>query len=90
MGNKIEHRLFSQITQNWRGRPLVSREVIVELIANTRTEAGLRVQAQLDEGTSPIRQTVTDAELAKVRLQRNPFHGDWNYSILPSIVPLSE
>lgn len=83
--NKIEHRLFGQITQNWRGRPLVSHEVIVELIANTRTRTGLRVRAQLDERSYPTKQHVTDTEWAEVQLVPQSFHGDWNYSILPSL-----
>ena len=82
--NKIEHRLFSFITQNWRGKPLVSHEVIVSLIAATSTESGLRVHAELDTAEYPKGIKVTDAELAKVKIQRHEFHGDWNYTILPS------
>jgi transposase len=82
--NKIEHRLFSFITQNWRGQPLVSHEVIVNLIAATTTDSGLRVQAQLDATAYRAGRKVTDAELAAVNLQRHTFHGDWNYTILPS------
>jgi hypothetical protein len=81
--NKIEHRMFCHITQNWRGRPLVSHEVIINLIANTSTEKGLKIQAELDAGTYPTGIKVTDAELAEVNLKRDAFHGEWNYSILP-------
>ena len=82
--NKIEHRLFSFITQNWRGKPLVSHAVIVNLIAATTTDSGLRVHAQLDASEYPLGKKVTDAELAAVNIQRHEFHGDWNYTILPS------
>ena len=82
--NKIEHRLFSFITQNWRGKPLVSHEVIVNLIAATTTDAGLRVHAELDVSEYPLGQKVTDAELAAVNIARHAFHGDWNYTIRPS------
>lgn len=85
--NKIEHRLFSFITQNWRGKPLVSYAVIVSLIAATTTAAGLRVGCQLDTTPYPAGRKVTDDEMASVRLHRDPFHGDWNYSILPSNTP---
>ena len=79
--NKIEHRLFCHITQNWRGKPLVSHEVIVNLIANTTTRSGLRVQAELDTDRYEPGIKVTDAELAAVRIRKNDFHGDWNYAI---------
>lgn len=82
--NKIEHRMFCHITQNWRGRPLVSHEVIINLIASTGTDAGLRVKAELDTGIYPLRTKVTDDELATVNIKRHKFHGDWNYSIRPS------
>lgn len=81
--NKIEHRMFCHITQNWRGRPLVSHEVIINLIANTSTTKGLKIQAELDLGTYPTGIEVTDEELAQVRLKRASFHGDWNYCVLP-------
>jgi hypothetical protein len=83
--NKIEHRLFSFISQNWRGRPLVSHQVIVDLIAATRTKTGLKVHAQIDTNRYPSGLKVSDQELAAVNLQRNAFHGDWNYKISPSI-----
>ena len=81
--NKIEHRLFCHITQNWRGRPLRTFETIVDLIGNTRTEAGLRVRAELDTGTYPKGVTATDAEMDALSLHRNEFHGDWNYELHP-------
>jgi Rhodopirellula transposase DDE domain len=81
--NQIEHRLFSFITQNWRGRPLVSRQAIVSLIASTTTGAGLLVKAALDTNVYETRIKVSDAELAGLRLQRHEFHGDWNYTISP-------
>ena len=82
--NKIEHRLFSFITQNWRGKPLVSYEVIVSLIGATRNTKGLRVECQLDTNRYATGIKVTDRELAEVRLQPHEFHGEWNYTILPS------
>jgi hypothetical protein len=82
--NKIEHRLFSFITQNWRGKPLVSHEVIVNLIAQTKTDAGLTVHAELDASEYPLGRKVTDGELAEVNIHRHDFHGDWNYTIAPS------
>jgi hypothetical protein len=81
--NKIEHRMFCHITQNWRGRPLVSHEVIVNLIANTTTQAGLKIRAELDRGKYPIGIKISDAELASLNLKLDKFHGDWNYSVLP-------
>ena len=81
--NKIEHRMFCHITENWRGRPLVSHEVIVNLIANTKTEKGLRVQSALDKGQYPKGIKVSDEELAAVRLRPSRFHGDWNYFVVP-------
>ena len=75
--------MFCHITQNWRARPLVSHEVIINLIANTATSEGLKIRAELDSGTYPTGIKVTDGELAAVKLKPAPFHGDWNYSILP-------
>ncbi len=83
--NKIEHRLFSFISQNWRGRPLVSHQVIVDLIAATSTKTGLKVKAQIDTNLYPSGLKVSDQELAAVNLERNAFHGDWNYKISPLI-----
>lgn len=82
--NKIEHRLFSYITQNWRGKPLVSHEVIVNLIASTTTESGLRVHAEIDSTEYPLGRKVSNAEIAKVNIQRHSFHGEWNYTISPT------
>jgi Rhodopirellula transposase DDE domain len=81
--NKIEHRMFCHVTKNWRGRPLVSRAVVVELIGHTATAAGLRIQAELDGNAYPTGIKVSDAELAAVRIKKDSFHGDWNYTILP-------
>jgi hypothetical protein len=81
--NKIEHRMFCHITQNWRGRPLTSRAVVVNLIGNTRTKTGLEIHSELDEGAYPTAIKVTDVELAAVRLKKDRFHGEWNYTILP-------
>jgi hypothetical protein len=85
--NKIEHRLFSYITQNWRGKPLVSYEVIVQLIAATTTKRGLTVRCELDGATYETGRKVSDVELAAVNLQRDEFHGEWNYRIRPTISP---
>jgi len=82
--NKIEHRLFSFITINWRGKPLRSYRTIVQLIAATTTDAGLKVRAGLDENKYPKSVKVSDAELAAVNLSRHSFHGDWNYTIAPA------
>jgi hypothetical protein len=82
--NKIEHRLFSHIAMNWRGTPLVDLATIVSLIGATRSDAGLHVRAELDRGRYPAGVTVTDAQMAKVRLKRHRFHGDWNYTISPT------
>ena len=79
--NKIEHRLFSYITTNWRGQPLVSLAVIVNLIASTRTAAGLRVRSELDKHSYPDRQVVSDEQMSKIDLQPHRFHGDWNYTV---------
>jgi transposase len=81
--NKIEHRLFCHITQNWRGKPLISHEVIVNLIANTSTKAGLKVRAALDTNSYPTGQKVADTEMATLQLTPAEFHGEWNYSITP-------
>ena len=81
--NTIEHRLFAQISTNWRGRPLVSHEVIVELIGATTTETGLRVRAELDPAVYPTKVKVPDEAMAALHLTPHPFHGEWNYSIAP-------
>jgi hypothetical protein len=82
--NKIEHRMFCHITQNWRGRPLVSHEVIVNLIASTATAQGLKIRAELDTTSYPTGVKVTDQELAAVKLKPHSFHGDWNYCVFPT------
>jgi hypothetical protein len=82
--NKIEHRLFSYISMNWRGKPLVSHETIVNLIAATTTKKGLKVRAELDAGHYPTGIKVTDEELKTIRIFRDDFHGEWNYSIFPA------
>ena len=81
--NKIEHRLFSFITKNWRGKPLVSHEVIVNLIAATTTRTGLRVQSQLDTAKYPKVIKVGKQEFATIQLHADTFHGEWNYTITP-------
>lgn len=82
--NKIEHRLFSFISMNWRGKPLVTHETIVNLIAATKTKTGLKVKAELDGAVYPKGIKVTDEELKKIQIKRDEFHGEWNYSILPA------
>ena len=81
--NKVEHRLFSFITINWRGKPLRSFRTIVQLIAATTTDAGLTVRAELDENRYPKGVKVSDAQIAAINLSRHSFHGDWNYTIAP-------
>lgn len=81
--NKIEHRMFCHITQNWRGRPLLSREVVVNLIGNTTTENGLKIRAALDEHTYEPGIKISDRELAELAIERDAFHGEWNYKIKP-------
>src|SRR5215210_503835 len=81
--NKLEHRLFAQISTTWRGRPLVSHEVIVELIGATTTETGLRVRAALDPAVYPTKIKVSAEAMAALHLTAHPFHGEWNYSIAP-------
>jgi hypothetical protein len=83
--NKIEHRLFAYISQNWRGKPLVSHYVIIQLIAATTTETGLTVTCDIDRNSYPKGIEVTDAEMAALNIQRNAFHGDWNYTISPRL-----
>lgn len=81
--NKIEHRLFSQITTNWRGRPLTSFQVVVDLIGATRTKTGLKVYAYLDDRVYTKGREVSDKEMATLKIKRDSFHGEWNYTILP-------
>jgi hypothetical protein len=84
--NKIEHRLFSHIAMNWRGKPLVSLAAIVSLIGSTRTTSGLRVRSEIDQGSYPSGVVVTDEQMASLNLERHRFHGDWNYTIHPRSV----
>jgi len=81
--NKIEHRMFCHITQNWRGRPLTDYAVIVQLIGNTRTTTGLKIRSELDDHEYPLKETVTAEELAQVQLRPATFHGEWNYTVTP-------
>jgi Rhodopirellula transposase DDE domain len=83
--NKIEHRLFSFVSLNWRGKPLESLEIVVNLIASTTTNTGLKVYAQLDQGSYERGVEITDDQLAAVNITRHTFHGDWNYTVTPSL-----
>ena len=87
--NKIEHRLFSAISQNWRGKPLVSHEVVVNLIGATTTRTGLRVRAGLDTNRYPAGRSVPNHVLETIHIRRDPFHGEWNYTLVPrpALVP---
>ena len=85
--NKIEHRLFSFITQNWRAKPLVSYRVIVELIGATTTQTGLTVRCELDDKTYPKAIRVSDEQMRSLNIQRDDFHGEWNYTIAQSSTP---
>jgi hypothetical protein len=85
--NKIEHRMFCHITQNWRGKPLESLAVIVDLIGHTTTEKGLKIRAEIDASSYPKGQTVSDETMKLVRLKPDAFHGEWNYAILPHAKP---
>ena len=81
--NKIEHRLFSHISMNWRGRPLVSHEIIVKLIGATMTKSGLKVRAKLDKRKYPLKVKVSNEEMKSLNIEPHPFHGEWNYTIKP-------
>ena len=81
--NKIEHRMFCHITQNWRGRPLVSHEVIVNLIGAVRTQGGLTIQSELDENLYETGRKITDEEMEGLSITREEFHGEWNYTLMP-------
>jgi hypothetical protein len=83
--NKIEHRLFSHITMNWRGRPLTSHEVVVKTIAATRTSGGLRVEAALDSGDYPTGVAISTERLDALPIQRHAVHGTWNYTLHPQL-----
>jgi hypothetical protein len=84
--NKIEHRMFSFVSLNWRGKPLESLEIIINLIANTSTSTGLKLYAQLDNRTYQRGIEITDEQLAAVNITRHTFHSDWNYTITPSVI----
>jgi hypothetical protein len=81
--NKIEHRMFCHITENWRGRPLVSREVVVNFIGHTTTETGLSIRSELDEGSYPTGRKVSDEQMENLSIRRDKFHGEWNYTFVP-------
>lgn len=83
--NKIEHRMFCHISENWRGRPLISKQAVVSLIGNTKTKKGLTIAAELDENLYEEGKKISDAQLAEVNLVKMDFHGEWNYIIKPSI-----
>ena len=82
--HKIEHRLFSQITMNWRGRPLTSHQIIVDLIGATSTVTGLTVRAELDTGTYPIGVKYTKKQVDTLPITGHDFHGEWNYTVTPA------
>ena len=82
--NKIEHRLFSHIAMNWRGKPLVDLVTIVNLIGDTTTAAGLRVRCEIDRGQYPQGVVITDDQMARLHLEPHTFHGDWNYTLWPA------
>ena len=81
--NKIEHRMFSFISKNWRGKPLLTRQTVVNLIGNTTTKKGLKIQAMLDENEYEKGIEITKNELEEINLQSEDFHGEWNYKIMP-------
>ena len=82
--NKIEHRMWSYVTMNWRGKPLTSLEVIVSLIANTTTHTGLHLKAELDQQSYPLGVKISQEDFDAIRLRPSTFHGDWNYAIWPA------
>jgi len=81
--NKIEHRMFCHITENWRAKPLISRAVIVNLIGSTKTRSGLKIKDKLDLNEYPTGIKVPDEEFLKIKIKKNKFHGEWNYTISP-------
>jgi len=83
--NKIEHRMFCHITDNWRGRPLVSREVVVNLIGHTTTTTGLAIRSALDDNSYPTGQEVTAEQMERLALKQEKFHGEWNYTLRPRV-----
>ena len=88
--NKIEHRLFSFISMNWRGKPLVSHQTIIKLISATRTNKGLTVQCELDDNVYDKGRKITDPQMAGLNLKRDPFHGEWNYTLYPSWLSIDD
>lgn len=83
--NKIEHRMFCHITENWRGRPLVSREVVVNLIGHTTTQPGLEIHSELDENSYPTGREVSDQQMENLSIKWDKFHGEWNYTLTPRL-----
>jgi hypothetical protein len=83
--NKIEHRLFSHIAMNWRGKPLVNLATIVSLIGETTTDTGLRIRSEIDESLYPKAVKITDDQMARLQLTPHTFHGDWNYTLTPLV-----
>src|SRR5512135_3691090 len=83
MNHKIEHRMFCHITENWRARPLVSREVVVKLIGGTRTKTGLEIRSELDAASYATARKVTNQQMDGLSIKREKFHGEWNYTIRP-------
>ena len=81
--NKIEHQMFCHITENWRGRPLVSREVVVNLIGHTTTRTGLEIHSELNENRYPTGREVTEQQMESLSINRDKFHGEWNYTLVP-------
>lgn len=81
--NKIEHRMFSFISQNWRGRPLLTHATVVSLIGGTQTSTGLKIRCELDQKNYPAGVEVTDEQMASIRIELSDFHGEWNYTIWP-------
>ncbi len=84
--NKIGHRMFSYISMNWRGQPLISREVVVNLISNTRTKTGLEIKAGIDQNNYEKGKKISDKEFELISVEKDQFHGDWNYKIIPSLI----
>jgi hypothetical protein len=87
-GNKIEHKMFCHISKNWRGQPLITRETVVNLIGNTQTTKGLKIQAKLDENIYEKGKKITDGQLSAIALEQSEFHGEWNYKIKPQNLAL--
>ena len=83
--NKIEHKMFSFISKNWRGKPLITRETVVNLIGSTKTKSGLKIKVKLDENIYETGRKITDKELKNVCIEQSDFHGEWNYKIKPRV-----